>query len=111
MTSIAKCFQDQSNIYVYFNFSWHTHLFIEEMAQIGLLENTTLSKITAQLKLAEFANSSLDFDQDLFSQYNQNLAVSNTTYWALIVAYGIWIVFGTLGNIFVISIVIVNKRK
>ena len=50
-------------------------------------------------------------DVDLFEKYHNNQAVSNTSYYVLIVAYSIVIFFGSVGNLFVIIAIISNKRE
>ena len=47
----------------------------------------------------------------LFDMYERNRAVSDTTYWLLILAYTLLIVGGSIGNLLVISVVITMKSE
>ena len=53
----------------------------------------------------------ISIDYDLYMKYDQNLAVSNTTYYILVVAYSILIIAGSVGNLLVIIVVAHNKGK
>ena len=49
-------------------------------------------------------------DVDLFEKYDKNRAVSDVAYYALIFAYSLLIVIGTIGNLLVMIAISFNKR-
>lgn len=65
------------------------------------------TQVTMNETSAHESSSSIDYD--LYQKYNRNRAVSDTTYWTLIVAYTFLIVLGSFGNLFVIMAVVKNK--
>ena len=50
-------------------------------------------------------------DAELHQKYLRNQSVSNTAYYSIIIAYIVFIIFGIIGNLFVIIAIIGNKSK
>ena len=60
---------------------------------------------------ANLTNVTHLIDAELHQKYLQNQTVSNTAYYSIIIAYIVFIIFGVIGNLFVIIAIIGNKSK